>query len=230
MPAAKRRRGGDDDDFGADDADWGVYRSVASGATKGDSDDEEEGEEDLEAAVRALEEDLLQYDEDLARMRIPSTLKRTGPNRCCTPSGTAPALSMTAPPGKPTACTSTWNGIRVPEVVFQPNAIAGVDQAGIVEIASDILNQRLLGIPGLDRDAFLKDIFLTGGNTLFQNFDERLRSGLTALLPADAPPRVRRAKNALDDAWKGCRWLGRHARLETCHGDERNTRRRARII
>src|SRR4051812_18305626 len=60
----KRRRGGDDDDFGANDDDWGVYRSVAMGANKGDSDDEEEGEEDLDATVRALEADLLEYDQD----------------------------------------------------------------------------------------------------------------------------------------------------------------------
>ena len=48
--------------------------------------------------------------------------------------------------------------IRVPEVVFQP-AIAGVDQAGLVEIAADIINQRL--VSPSDREAILKDIFLT---------------------------------------------------------------------
>ncbi len=203
----KRRRGGDDDDFGADDADWGIYRSVAIGANKGDSDDDEEGEEDLEAAVRELEQDLLQYDEDFTYENTLDAQKdwtksllhafRYGPRPFDETARETHQLHLNV------------ERIRVPEVLFQPSAIAGVDQAGIIEIASDILNQRLTGIPGLDRDHFLKDVFLTGGNTLFQNFDERLRASLTAQLPIEAPLRVRRAKDALLDAWKGAAgWAG----------------------
>ncbi len=96
--------------------------------------------------------------------------------------------------------------IRVPEVVFQPS-IAGVDQAGLIEIMGDILNQRLGGLE--NRDDFLKDVFLTGGNTMFRNFEQRLRDGLTALLPADAPLKTRHAKDPLLDAWRGAAaWSG----------------------
>ncbi|KAL1866117.1 hypothetical protein VTK73DRAFT_4910 [Phialemonium thermophilum] len=204
----KRRRGGDDDDFGADDADWGVYRSVAIGANKGDSDDEEEGEEDLEAAVKAIEEDLLKYDEDFTYEHTLEAQKdwtksllhafRHGP-RPYDP----------ASPAETHQIHLNVERIRVPEAIFQPNAIAGVDQAGLVELAGDILTQRLTAIPGLDRDAFLRDIFLTGGNTLFQNFDERLRDGLRALLPVDAPLVIRRARDAQLDAWRGAAaWAG----------------------
>ncbi|KAK1759400.1 actin-like protein arp5 [Echria macrotheca] len=198
----KRRRGGDDDDFGADDADWGVYRSVAIGANKGDSDDEEEGDEDLEAAVRSLEADLLEYDENFNYEQTLDAQKdwtksllhafRYGPR-----------------PFDPGSAAETHRihlnveRIRVPEVLFQPSSIAGVDQAGIVEIAGDILTQRLPGIAGLNRDDFLRDIFLTGGNTLFQNFDERLRISLKPLLPAESPLVIRRASDAILDAWKG---------------------------
>ena len=198
----KRRRGGDDDDFGADDADWGVYRSVAIGANKGDSDDEEEGEEDYEATVRNLERDLLEYDEDF-------TYENTLDAQKDWTKSLVHAFRYGPRPFDDGSQRETHQlhlnveRIRVPEIVFQPSAIAGVDQAGIIEIASDILNQRLPGIPGLNRDDFLKDIFLTGGNTLFQNFDERLQTGLMALLPAEAPLRVRRAQNATEDAWKG---------------------------
>ncbi|KAL2148234.1 hypothetical protein VTH82DRAFT_3940 [Thermothelomyces myriococcoides] len=200
----KRRRGGDDDDFGADDADWGVYRSVAIGANRGDSDDEdgEGGDEDLEAAVRAIEADLLKYDKtfdydqtlDAQKDWSKSLLHafRYGP-RPFDPSSPAETHRLHL----------NVERIRVPEVLFQPTAIAGVDQAGIVEIAGDILTQRLPSIAGLDRDDFLRDIFLTGGNTLFENFDERLRRGLTALLPAGAPLVIRRAADATLDAWKG---------------------------
>ncbi|KAK4103718.1 ARP5-like protein [Parathielavia hyrcaniae] len=207
----KRRRGGDDDDFGADDADWGVYRSVAMGANKGDSDDEEEGEEDLEAAVRALEADLLAYDKDFSYDQTLDAQKdwsksllhafRYGP-RPFDP----------ASPAETHRLHLNVERIRVPEVLFQPTAIAGIDQAGIVEIAGDILTQRLPAIPGLGRaagDEFLRDVFLTGGNTLFENFDERLRRGLTALLPAGAPLAIRRAGDAVLDAWKGAAgWAG----------------------
>lgn len=204
----KRRRGGDDDDFGADDADWGVYRSVAIGANKGDSDDDEEGEEDLEATVRALEADLLSYDKDFTYEHTLDAQKdwsksllhafRYGP-RPFDPSN----------PRETHQLHLNVERIRAPEVLFQPNAIAGLDQAGVVEIAGDILTQRLVGIPGIDRDSILRDVFLTGGNTLFQNFDERFKSGLTALLPAGAPLTIRRAEDAILDAWRGAAgWVG----------------------
>lgn len=207
----KRRRGGDDDDFGADDADWGVYRSVAMGANKGDSDDEdgEGGEEDLEAAVRALEADLLEYDQNFEYDQTLDAQKdwsksllhafRHGP-RPFDPSS----------PAETHRIHLNVERIRVPEVLFQPTAIAGVDQAGIVEIAGDILTQRLpaLGFAS-STDDFLRDIFLTGGNTLFEGFDERLRRGLTALLPAGAPLTLRRADDAVLDAWRGAAgWAG----------------------
>jgi actin-related protein 5 len=209
----KRRRGGDDDDFGADDADWGVYRSVAMGANKGDSDDDEEGEEDLESTVRALEADLLTYDKDFSYDQTLEAQKdwsksllhafRHGPRPFDAGS-----------PAETHRLHLNVERIRVPEVLFQPTAIAGVDQAGIVEIAGDILTQRLpLLLPslgsGASTDDFLKDVFLTGGNTLFQNFDERLRRGLTPLLPAGAPRVIRRAQDAVLDAWRGAAgWAG----------------------
>ncbi|RKU45867.1 actin-related protein 5 [Coniochaeta pulveracea] len=204
----RRRGGGDDDDFGADDADWGVYRSVAIGANKGDSDDEEEGEEDLEASIRALEADLLQYDKDFTYENTIDAQKdwtksllhafRYGPRPFDEGS-----------PAETHRIHLNVERIRVPEVVFQPSGIAGVDQAGLAEMAGDILTQRLVGLPGIDRDAFLKDIFLTGGNTLFKNYDERLRDELTALLPAGSPLVIRRARDATLDAWRGAaRWAG----------------------
>lgn len=58
-------------------------------------------------------------------------------------------------------------------------------------------------------DEFLKDIFLTGGNTMFRNFDQRMREGLQALLPAGAPLNVRHAQDPQLDAWKGAAgWTG----------------------
>jgi actin-related protein 5 len=200
-PTKKRRRGGDDDTFGADDDDWGVYRQIAVG----DNSDDEQEEEDLMSTLKTLEQDLLKYDPDFdyeqtyeAQLDWSKSLLHAfarGPRPF--DAGSQAELNQVH---------LNVERIRVPEVVFRPS-IAGVDQAGIVEIAGDILTQRLAGLP--NRDDFLRDIFLTGGNTLFQNFDERMRDGLRALLPADSPLAVRRAEDALLDAWKGAAgWAG----------------------
>ena len=200
-PTKKRRRGGDEDTFGADDDDWGVYRQIAVGEN---SDDEQE-EEDLAANLRSLELELLQYDPDFdyeQTQEAQSDWSRSmlhafarGP-RPFDPSSQAQLSQVHL----------NVERIRAPEVVFRPS-IAGVDQAGVVEIAGDVLAQRLAGMA--NRDDFLRDVFLTGGNTLFRGFDDRVRAGLTALLPAGAPLVVRRADDALLDAWKGAAgWVG----------------------
>lgn len=55
----------------------------------------------------------------------------------------------------------------------------------------------------------MKDVFLTGGNTVFQGFDDRVRTELRALLPAEALMAVRRARDPVLDAWRGAaKWAG----------------------
>lgn len=201
----RRRRGGGEDTFGADDDDWGVYRQIAVG--EGGSDDEE-GEEDFMGNIKTLEDDLLRYDpnfdhedtweaqNDWDKSLVHAFLRGPRPFDA----------------GKQSEIHQLHlnvERIRVPEIVFQPS-IAGVDQAGLIEIASDILNQRLVSLAGISsRDEFARDVFLTGGNTLFENFDYRLRQGLTMALPADSPLKVRRAGDALLDSWRGAaQWTG----------------------
>ncbi|RMJ03628.1 hypothetical protein BHE90_015246 [Fusarium euwallaceae] len=203
-PTKKRRRGGDDDNFGANDDDWGVYRQIAVG----DNSDNEQEEEDLHSTLKSLEQDLLRYDPDF-------DYEHTHEAQSDWSKSLLHAFARGPRPFDPASQAElnqihlNVERIRVPEVVFRPS-IAGVDQSGIVEIAGDILNQRLGGVP--NRDDFLRDVFLTGGNTLFRNFDDRVRDGLRALLPADAPLTVRRAEDALLDAWKGAAgWAGSSA-------------------
>ena len=201
-PSKKRRRGGGDDDtFGADDADWGVYRTIATGEG---SDDEEE--EDLSKSLKDIEAQLLLHDPnfteestreaqtDWTRSVLHAFLHGPYPYDAEAPRETH-QLHLNV------------ERIRVPEVVFQPS-IAGLDQAGIVEIASNILTERLGDAP--HRDAVLRDIFLTGGNTLFEGFEDRLRKELRAVLPAEQPVTVRRAGDCVLDAWRGAaQWAGR---------------------
>ncbi|KAL8705154.1 MAG: hypothetical protein Q9201_001721 [Fulgogasparrea decipioides] len=194
QPGKKRRRGGDDDNFGANDDDWGVYRAVAMGEQ---SDDEEE--EDLGAGLKGVEAQLLKYDptfneshtleaqSDWTQSLIHAFLR-----------GPRPFDSESQQ--ETHQIHLNVERIRVPEVVFQPS-IAGLDQAGIVDIAADITNHGLAKAE--DRVSVLRNIFLTGGNTMFAGFDERLKRELRAVLPAEVPINVRKANNPILDAWRG---------------------------
>lgn len=190
----KRRRGGDDDDFGANDDDWGVYRTVAVGEG---SDDEEE--EDLNGMLNSVEKELLEYDpefnenntfaaqSDWTKSLVHAFLRGPWP---FDPESQREAHQLHL----------NVERIRVPEVVFKPS-IAGLDQAGLIEIAADIINQRYSN--PADQSLLLKDVFLTGGNTLFTGFDERFRKEVRGFLPIDARLNVRKASDPIFDAWKG---------------------------
>ncbi|KAH0606002.1 uncharacterized protein H6S33_004459 [Morchella sextelata] len=201
-PASKKRRRGvppptgegGDDDFGRNDDDWAVYRNIGTG---GDEEDEEE--EELNTALKSIEAQLLQFDpefdendtqdaqSDWSKSMLHAFLRGTRPFDV---DNQAEANQFHL----------NIERIRVPEVVFQP-AMAGVDQAGIIEIASDILLHRISNPE--DRDKALKDIFLTGGNCMFQGFQERLEKELMAVLPYGCGLGVRKAKDAIGDAWRG---------------------------
>ncbi|KAM9878240.1 chromatin remodeling complex subunit (actin) [Verticillium dahliae] len=201
-PTRKRRRGGNDDTFGADDDDWGVYRTI----TVGDNSDDEQEEEDLQANLKSYEHDLLRYDPDFTYEHTHEA-QLDWSKSMLHAFARGPRPFDTASQAEANQIHLNVERIRVPEVVFRPS-IAGVDQAGLVEITGDILTHRLVDQVG-GSDAFLKDVFLTGGNTLFKNFDQRLRDGLAALLPAGAPLRTRRAADPLLDAWRGAaEWSG----------------------
>lgn len=208
-PASKKRRRGaqppsgegGDDDFGRNDDDWSVYRNIGTG---GDEEDDEE--EELNTALKTIEAQLLQYDpefeehdthdaqSDWSKSMLHAFLRGTRPFDA---ENQAEAHQFHL----------NVERIRVPEVVFQP-AMAGVDQAGIVEIASDILLHRLSNPE--DRDRALKDIFLTGGNSMFTGFQERLEKELIAVMPYGCGLRVRKAKDPIGDAWRGAaQWCGR---------------------
>jgi actin-related protein 5 len=197
-PTKKRRRGNDDDNFGANDDDWGVYRQIATGDG---SDDEED--EDPSTALKNLEQELLKYDPEFtAQHTLDAQTDWTKSLVHRFLRGPRPFDS--ASQAEAHQLHLNVERIRVPEVIFQPS-IAGLDQAGIVEIAADILTHRVNGL--VSQDEILKDVFLTGGNTLFRGFEERLRDELTAVLPAGADLRIRRAGDGVLDAWRGAaRW------------------------
>ncbi|EEP77952.1 conserved hypothetical protein [Uncinocarpus reesii 1704] len=190
----KRRRGGDDDTFGANDEDWGVYRTVATG--EGSEDEEEE---DPTQQLKSIEADLLKYDPEFTENH---TLEAQS-------DWTKSLIHMFLrgpwpfdPESQREAHQLHLNveRIRVPEVIFQPS-IAGIDQSGIVEIAADIVLQRFSSPQ--DQARLLRDVFITGGSSLFRGFDERFQREFRAVLPEGSDLRVRRAADPVLDAWKG---------------------------
>jgi len=198
----KRRRGGDKDDdgFGADDADWMIYREIQAGRNEDDDDDDEP---DLAAELKGIEEQLLKYDPDFTEQSTQEAQKDWTKSLVHSfqrgPYAFDPESARDS-----NQFHLNVERIRVPEVLYQPS-IAGVDQAGLVEIAENMLMQRLPSDPASSsaRDDLLRDIFVTGGYTLFQGFEERLRSELNAVLPGDVQIGVRRARDPVLDAWRG---------------------------
>ena len=195
-PKRKRRGGGDhDDDFGANDDDWGVYRTVATDPAS----DDEEPEEDPMDALKAVESELLQYDplfEEKDTIEAQNDWTKSVLHAFLRGARPADAESQR----EANQIHLNVERIRVPEVVFQP-AIAGVDQAGLVEIIEGIVMSRFSDTD--QQKALLQDVFLTGGNTMFSSFEDRLKRELAASTPSEFDVKVRKASNPILDAWKG---------------------------
>ena len=206
-PKRKRRGGGEyDDDFGANDDDWGVYRTVATDPA---SDDEEE--EDPAAALKTVESELLKFDPEFSEANTFEAQNDWSKS-------VMHAFLRGARPFDPESQREAnqihlnVERIRVPEVVFQPS-IAGVDQAGLAEIIEGVALGRFTDAD--ERAALLKDVFLTGGSTLFRGFEERLAHELRMVLPTETIVNVRKAADPILDAWKGAAgWWSQSSRPE----------------
>eukprot|EP00002_Diphylleia_rotans_P022301 TRINITY_DN436_c0_g1_i3.p1 TRINITY_DN436_c0_g1~~TRINITY_DN436_c0_g1_i3.p1 ORF type:complete len:277 (+),score=53.17 TRINITY_DN436_c0_g1_i3:260-1090(+) len=88
--------------------------------------------------------------------------------------------------------------VRFPEVIFQPSII-GVDNAGPLEIMQSILQK-------YDRETQLslaKNVFLTGGNTMYKGIVDRFTNDIRSIRPVNSTIRVTRAADPYLDAWRG---------------------------
>ena len=89
---------------------------------------------------------------------------------------------------------------RCAELLFKPYII-GVEQAGIIEIISQIIKNMNINT----KNNLAKNIFITGGNTYYPFLKERIYHDIRSYLPVDANINVLRAENPALDAWKGAR-------------------------
>lgn len=197
--SGKRKRRGDDDNFGASDADWGVYRDVAG---EDDSEDEEEDDrrlQQLEADLLAHDPAFTEADTERARHDPAKSLVHTFLYGKHDPAEDARiATSPNALLARDHQIHLNVERIRAPEVLFRP-ALRGLDQCGVVEIAQQLIARTNVARRGL----LCADVFTTGGGALWRGFDGRLRADLTAVLPTGTPLNVRSAKDPLLDAWRG---------------------------
>ena len=209
----KRRRGGgngDDDGFGADDNDWSIYREIQTGRGNEDDDDGDNDNEDadLGSQLKAIEAQLLKFDPSFTEESTQDA-QRDWTKSLLHAFLRGPWSFDPESAKESNQFHLNVERIRVPEVVFQPS-IAGVDQAGILEIAQNILTEQLSSHRA--RDSILRDVFVTGGYSFFEGFEERLGRELRAILPDDANLRVRKARDPVLDAWKGAaQWAGTDA-------------------
>ena len=191
----RRKRGDDEDTFGADDSDWAVYRNVV--------DASEEEEREAMAQLEAVEAKLLEHDaqftseDTYAAMQARKTLHVTTYLRGFEPKWDPNDVAQYH------QVHLNVERIRVPEVTWQP-IMAGVDQAGLTELAGHVLRSFEAPV----RDRMIRNVLVTGRYAQLPHFDTRLAAGLRALLPPNAPLSVRRAQNARFDPWRGMRqWV-----------------------
>ncbi|GMM35438.1 Arp5 protein [Saccharomycopsis crataegensis] len=188
------------DTFGANDDDWMIYKDIAN------FEDEEQLEVE-NSELKALEDLLLKYDpsfnpEDLFNSEYnwkKSTLHKF----------LRGAYSFD-PEDQHQQHQIHLNveRIKVPEILIQPT-IAGLDQAGIVEISENLLLKRL---PSSNFYNFndnnvtpdiIKNIFLTGGVSKTANFKNRIVREFTSFLPSGNNLQVNVAEEPIIDAWRG---------------------------
>lgn len=191
--SAKRRRGdtggaADDnpnDTFGANDDDWAVYRDIANAVDPEEEEEEQNLISQLETELRKhdpkFELDLAEKAADWRKSTIHMFLR--GPREFDIESQ-AQSYQM----------HMNIERIRVPEVLFQP-AIAGVDQAGLVEVVGDMILR--------SSHSLANNIVLTGGNASLPGLSTRLHSGIRSMLPVNTPLKVYTAKKPSQAAWRG---------------------------
>uniref|UniRef100_A0A3Q3M6Y1 Actin-related protein 6 n=1 Tax=Mastacembelus armatus TaxID=205130 RepID=A0A3Q3M6Y1_9TELE len=90
----------------------------------------------------------------------------------------------------------------VPEILFQPSDI-GIQEMGIPEA----IVHSIQSLPEEMQPHLYQNIILTGGNTLFPGFRERLEAELRSLVPAHLPVSVLLPANPICYSWEGGKLL-----------------------
>ncbi|GLB36675.1 putative actin family protein [Lyophyllum shimeji] len=183
----KKRKGGGEDMFGADDADWAIYRKINTAAPSSDE------EEDLNQ-LAAVEEKLLAYDPTFTNQQTHAFMTT---QRSALVSAFRPLYEEGDVEGN-TRIHLNVERWRVCEAWFSPS-MAGVDSAGLAEVIQNILAR----FPDPEKGRLVKNMFLTGSPSQLPGLIPRLHETLRPNLPAEMPIQIVRAVDPAQDAWKG---------------------------
>lgn len=93
----------------------------------------------------------------------------------------------------------------VAEALFQPAAILGLEQAGLVEAIDDLL--RIFTVE--ERLRLGSSVFITGGMSRVEGLEARVRGELERIQPVGADLSMRVARDAHLDTWCGAAALVR---------------------
>lgn len=165
-----------EDTFGERDEDWNVYLDTSEAV-----------KEEEEAQLTHIEGLLAKYDADFAAVLVGDS------------SGAAPVDEQTMH-----QLHLGVERIRVPEIIYQPQAILGIEQMGLAEIIQSILST----FEEKTQHSLATNIFFTGGNTLYSGFEDRLTNEVRMLRPFGSKFKVIKSKDPMLDSWLGmARWF-----------------------
>ena len=162
----------DDDDFGKNDEDWEIYREVNKNNIN------EEAEEDYNR-LHDVENQISEMDKNYFGNVQQYQYNFYQENNYF-------ILGV--------------DQFRCAELLFKPYII-GVEQAGIIEIISQIIKNMNTDT----KNNLAKNIFITGGNTYYPFLKERIYYDMRRNLPVNTDINILTAENPVLDAWKGAR-------------------------
>lgn len=204
-PNGKKRRKNDDDMFGANDADWNIYKDIGTSKEGAEVESEDDEERTIEA-LRRLEGILLIHDAAFDETQLVDAEQDPSKSLIHAFLRGATGHFDHNDPAQLHQLHLNVERMRVPEVLFSPG-IAGVDQAGLIEISSGILQR------SGHQEELIKDIFVTGGFASLEGLDGRIERELRAVLPTGSNIRVRKAQDVKLDAWRGAaKWINEMSR------------------
>ncbi|KAG7090680.1 hypothetical protein E1B28_009778 [Marasmius oreades] len=183
----KKRKGVGEDTFGADDADWAIYRKINTAAASSDE------EEDL-SQLSLVEQKLLQYDPSFTNQH---TYAHLNSQRSALLTAFRPIYEEGDVEGHSRIHLNTerW---RVCETWFSPG-IAGVDSAGIGEVIHNILSR----FDNEQKGRLVNNIMITGTPSRIPGILSRLHRTLRPILPPEMPIGIRSAEDPSNDGWRG---------------------------
>jgi actin-related protein 6 len=96
----------------------------------------------------------------------------------------------------------------VPELIFSPSDI-GMQQEGL----PGTILQSISALPAGLRQAFLANILVVGGTSIFPGLVERLEAELRSLVEEDTEIRISRAEDPVKNVWLGGARMAQNAEL-----------------